>query len=78
MRSRWLAGAAFLFSDFLSKPFSPRIGADKPKTNFGLENLEIAGGVLFGTGFRGASTESARAAQLLHKSFCISLYIRLC
>ena len=33
---------------------------------------------LFGTGFRGASTESLRASQLQHKSFCVSLCVRLC
>src|ERR1700684_1557113 len=63
---------------YLGRLFSARILADKLKTTSDGAISRLRTGFLFGTGFRGASTESLRASQLLHKSFCVSLYIRLC
>src|SRR5579863_8061557 len=44
----------------------------------GRGEILIARGFLFGTGFRGGSTVYSLSSQLLHNSFCVSLYIRLC
>jgi len=73
-------GIAKSFGRKNEQTLSAKVAKERPQSSGGNSDraTTLVAWASFGTGFRGASTESLRAAQLLHNSFCVSLYIRLC